>query len=133
MYSFTVNDKKDSLTLTTVPTADGKFTINVTSAGKPHNRIVCPGGCVSYTSDGPQSFLAEGSAVVVWGVTGEFYYNRRITIDLAAGKVTYETWGNVAGPKCHDFVPLFSHDLVKNATPVYKVYKYKGAVLAKLQ
>ena len=140
MYSFTINQNKESITVLAEPAAD-QFKITVTLTGKEHSRLISPGpagpeGCiVSYVTDGPITFYTKAKAELQWGVSGAMYDNRRITLNLAGDKPSfvYEPWGNAPAPKYHDYYKLFEHNLATNPTPVYKMYTYKGELKYKLE
>jgi hypothetical protein len=127
MPSFLLTDNKESLK---VSLTDG--TITLTPVGKEHTRINVQGSPLTYVEDGPQTYPIDATKPIVihWGVaTSEFYDNRRITV--AVDSFAYETWGCIASG--HGFIPIFTHAFASNPEPSYKIYKYKGAVKAKLQ
>jgi hypothetical protein len=134
MYSFALQQNKESISVSIAPTGD-HYEATVTLAGMPDSRLIISGvKGPHYVKDGELAFTFNTDKVVMtWGVTGTFYDNRRITVDVKAGAFLYEIWGYAPAPKCHDYALLFTHDLKTNPSPSYKLYKYKGELKAKLQ
>jgi hypothetical protein len=133
MYSFTLQQTKESISVSFAQTGD-HYTATVIMEGMPDSRLIISGvKCPHYVKDGELKFnFATDTVVMTWGVVGAFYDNRRITVDVKAGTFLYESWGYAPAPKYHDYAPLFTHDFKANSSPSYKLYKYKGELKAKL-
>ena len=134
MYSFTLQQNKESISVSIAPMGD-HYTATVVMEGMPDSRLHVSGVKVlHYVKDGELKFNFNTEKVVLtWGVAGTFYDNRRITVDVKAGTFLYEPWGYAPPPKYHDYAPLFTHDLKTDSSPSYKLYKHKGELKAKLQ
>jgi hypothetical protein len=133
MYSFALEQNKESISVSIAPTGD-HYEATVALKGMPNSRLIVSGGKgPHYVKDGELKFdFATDKVVMTWGVVGAFYDNRRIIVDMKAGTFTYEVWGFAPAPKYHDYSLLFTHDLKTNPSPSYKIYKYKGELRAKL-
>jgi hypothetical protein len=134
MYSFALQQNKESISVSIAP-KDDHYEATVTLVGMPDSRLIISGGKgPHYVKNGELKFnFATDTVVMTWGVVGAFYDNRRITVDVKAGTFKYEPWGYAPAPKYHDYAPLFTHDLMTNPSPSYKLFKYKGELKAKLQ
>ena len=133
MYSFKFQQNKESIAINIAP-KDGDYVVQVTLAGKPYSRVLLHNVSEAhYVKDGDLTFmLSANTLVLIWSVVGKnIYDNRRITVDLDTGKLTYEIWTSVPAPMWHVYIELFEHDLTADPSPSYKIYKHKDQLKAK--
>jgi hypothetical protein len=99
MYSFTLQQNKESISVSIVATGE-IYTATVVMEGMPDSRLFVSGNKIlHYVKDGELKFTFATDAVVMnWGVVGTFYDNRRITVDVKAGTFIYEPWGYAPAP-----------------------------------